>query len=431
MKKDLIFLLKKTKFPYLWSSQILSQVTINMMNFLLLIKLYETTNSTLAVSLLWVSYAMPAIIIGPIASAFVDISDRRLLLIITNFLQSMVILYYALFFRDNVFLVYGTAFFYSLLNQFYVPSESASISSLVSKDHLPRANGLFFITQQLSLVVGFGVASLFKQFFGFNTSLFICSILLFIAFICVIFLPKMKFNNIKHQSIEDSIVTFFRSIYSGYKYIKTSKNILITFLTLILIQVLFSIVVISVPTIAEKILKISAGLSGIYIVIPAGLGSMLGAIYIPLFLKNKWRKRKLIETSLMILSILMFLEVFLVFYLPPVVNIIVSAVIIFFLGIFFTGIIIPSQTFLQEHTHDTYKGRIFGNMWFITTIATIIPVIFYGVITEIFGIKFVMLTISLICFLMYYLSKKETFKIYNRFEKTPPVVGMSPTQRVS
>jgi len=228
----------------------------------------------------------------------------------------------------------------------------------------------------------------------------------------VMFLPKMKFNNVKHNTIEDSLIMFFKSIYSGYKYIKSSKNILITFLTLISIQVVFSIVIVSVPTIAEKILRIPANLSGIYIVIPAGLGSMLGAVYIPIFLKNKWRKRRLIETSLLVLSILIFSEIFIVYYLPSIINIIVSGVIIFFLGIFFTGIIIPSQTFLQEHTHDTYQGRIFGNMWFITTIATIIPVIFYGVITEMFGIKLVMFSISLLCFLMYYLSKKEAFKTF-------------------
>jgi len=151
-------------------------------------------------------------------------------------------------------------------------------------------------------------------------------------------------------------------------------------------------------------------------VIPAGIGSMLGAFNIPAFLKNKWRKKYLIRRSLLLLSILIFLETFVVYYLPSPVNIIVSAVIVFFLGIFFTGVYIPAQTFLQESTPNNYKGRIFGNMWFVTTISTIIPLIFYGVITEIFGIRFVMVSISIVCFLMYYLSKNSHKFFKNNLE---------------
>ena len=413
MKKDFLYLVKQTKFPYLWTSQILSQVSINMMNFLLLVKLYEKTSSTLAVSLLWVSYALPVILIGPIASAFVDYIDRRLILITTNILQAIVILFYAIFFKENVFLVYSIAFFYSFLNQFYVPSESASISFIVKKELLPHANGFFYLTQQLSLVFGFALASVLRQLFGFNLSLFICSAFLFIAFISVLFLPKMKVNINTELSFENHLLEFFKSIFNVYTYIKSNKNILFTFLTIIFVQVIFSIVIISVPSIAENILKISANLSGIYIVIPAGLGSLIGAIYIPTFLKNKWRKKNLIETSFIVMSILLFLETVIVYYIPSYLNIIISAVLIFFLGVFFTGIIIPSQTFLQENAHESYKGRIFGNMLFITTIATIIPVIFYGAITEIIGIRLVLFLISILCFLVYYFSKYKKFNIIN------------------
>ncbi len=414
MKNDIAEILKKTKFPYLLGSQILSQVTINMMNFLLLVKIYENTSSTLAISLLWVSYALPVIIIGPIASTLVDILDRRFVLIITNLLQSLIILYYAIFFKENIFLLYGITFFYSLINQFYVPAESASISYLVKREQLPYASSMFFITQQLSIIAGFALASILNQFFGFNNSLFICSFLLIIAFSLVFFLPKMKLVVTEKKSIEESLISFFKSIYSGYKYIRSSKNILLTFLILITMQIMFSIIIVSVPMIGQNILNISANLSGIYIVIPAGLGSLFGAIYIPTFLKNNWRKKHLIETSLLTLAILMFIETYIVYLLPYFINLIISSVVIFFMGIFFSGIFIPAQTFLQEHTHDIYKGRIFGNMWFITTIATIIPLIFYGAITELFGIKLVLFSVSIICFLMYYFSKNGTFKLIKK-----------------
>lgn len=416
MKSEVINIIKKTKFPYLLTSQVLSQVTINMMNFLLLVKIYEKTDSTFAVSMLWISYALPLILIGPFASTLVDILDRRFVLMGANLLQSLTILYYALFFKENVFLLYGITFFYSLINQFYVPAETASVSYLVKKEELPFASGMLYLTQQLSIVAGFALASLFNQVFGFSISLLLCSLFLFIAFVSVIFLPKMKLTETEKQSPEESIKMFFQSIYSGYKFIKSSKNILMTFSILIIVQIMFSIIIVSVPMIAKTVIKIPASLSGVYLVIPAGIGSMLGAFNIPAFLKNKWRKKYLIRRSLLLLSILIFLETFVVYYLPSPVNIIVSAVIVFFLGIFFTGVYIPAQTFLQESTPNNYKGRIFGNMWFVTTISTIIPLIFYGVITEIFGIRFVMVSISIVCFLMYYLSKNSHKFFKNNLE---------------
>lgn len=417
MKNELKYLLTKTKFPYLWASQLLSQLTINMMNYLLLIKLYENTNSTLAISLLWVSYALPVILIGPFAYALVDILDRRLVLITTNLIQSMIIFLYAVYAGNFIFGAYGIVFFYSCLNQFYVPSESSSITSLVDKEHLPQANGMFFVTQQLSLVLGFGLASVIGNFLGFGTSFYICAILIFMAFLSVLFLPKMKVSDNKKGAVENNLVTFFQSIYSGYRYIRRNKNIFITLMTMIFIQVMFSIIVVSVPAISEEILKVPAKLSGIYLVIPAGIGSMLGAIYIPMFLRNKWRKRQLIETSLLVISILLLLETVLIRFLPIIPRIIISFVFIMFVGVFFTGILIPAQTFLQENTEEEFKGRIFGNMWFVTTIATVVPIIFYGLITELFGIRLVLVLISTVCFIMYYLSTRKETKFLNNVQQ--------------
>ena len=70
-------IISQKNFLYLWASQILSQLTINIMNFLLLIRLFEATGSSVATSFLWVAYALPAIFIGPFASASIDMLERR------------------------------------------------------------------------------------------------------------------------------------------------------------------------------------------------------------------------------------------------------------------------------------------------------------------------------------------------------------------
>jgi MFS family permease len=131
--KDLKFL-KKSKFVYLWTSQVLSQLAINIMNFLLLIRLYEKTGSSIATSFLWVAYALPAILIGPIAAASVDLFDRRKMLITANLMQSMAIFGYAFLHETNFFLLYGIAVTYSFFNQC-----RSSLSSFFGKEKISSA----------------------------------------------------------------------------------------------------------------------------------------------------------------------------------------------------------------------------------------------------------------------------------------------------
>src|SRR4030042_2096834 len=156
MSKDYRTIFKNKSFLYLWSSQIFSQLSINILNFILLIKIYSETKSSIATSFLWVSYAIPAIIIGPIAAASVDIIDKRKMLIITNLLQCLTIFFFAFISEQSLFLLYGIVIVYSFLNQFYIPAEQSSLPAIVEKKSLALANSLFFITQQISLIVGFG-----------------------------------------------------------------------------------------------------------------------------------------------------------------------------------------------------------------------------------------------------------------------------------
>src|SRR3989344_2967945 len=97
-------LIKNSKFVLVWFSQILSQLTINIVTFLLITTLFSQTGSAIATSLLWISFAIPAIVLGPFAAATVDMVDKRKLLMATNFLQALTVLGYALLKSENFFL---------------------------------------------------------------------------------------------------------------------------------------------------------------------------------------------------------------------------------------------------------------------------------------------------------------------------------------
>jgi MFS family permease len=403
---DYKLILKNKNFIHIWISQIFSQITINMMNFVLLTRLFEVTGSAISTSLLWVAYALPAILIGPFASGLIDLIDKRKILIFTNLFQSLTIFFYALIFRSNIFVLYEIVFVYSFLNQFYVPSETSTLPSVLNKKNLAQGNGLFFITQQASLVLGFGLAGLLSTLLGFRNTVFLGSFFVFLAFLSTLFLPAFKAQKSIPNKFEEAVFSFFKHIVDGYNYIKSERKVLTPVLLLISFQIALQVVIVQFPTLAKNVLNIPLKMASLYILVPAGLGAITGALSIPKILKGNFRKKTVIDSSLLIIGISILVLAFAIPFLPYTIRIISSFVMMMLIGYGFVGILVPSQTFLQESTPEDMRGRVFGNFSFLVTTASVLPVLFSGSIVELFGIKFLILTLSMLVLLIYVLSKK-------------------------
>jgi MFS family permease len=396
MITDFKTILKNKNFVYLWASQILSQVTIQSMNFLLLTILFAKTGSSIALSFLWVAYTLPSILVGPFASAIVDMVSKRKALIITNLLQAVVIIVYALLHQTSIFFVFGAVFVYSLLNQFYIPAESSTLPSIVPPKNLPQANSLFFLTQQASTIIGFGIAGIIAQAVGFTISLYIYAGLLILAFLSTTLLPHIKANDKIPDEFEKAIVLFFTRIKEGYDYIKSRKNIIAPYIILLTIQTTVAILVVNIPRIASEVLHVAYTSSGIFVMVPAATGAVIGSLFLNRLIKKGWRKKKMIEFFLMMIGVAFLLLTFLVPVLGERTRIVVGVICSLAIGMSGIGIVIPTQTFLQEVTPKEMRARVFGNFWFLSTIVTVLPVIFSGTVTELLGIKYLLFMMSMV-----------------------------------
>ncbi len=409
-------IIKNSKFRYLWTSQILSQVTVNMMNFILLSKIYSTTGSSIATSLLWVTYALPSIFFGPIGAASVDLINKRKMLMITNLLQAVAVFGFLLFHEQSLFLLYFVVLTYSFFNQFYVPAESASLVIVVDKKHLASANSLFFITQQAALLFGFGLGGVIERLVGFKGSLALCAIFLFVAFLSVSFLTDIKEKNKIPESFEKLIIKFFASMVEGYEFIKSHKGILYPLVLLLILQIYLAVIFTNLPIIGEQILKIGVNYTGLFIVIPAGIGAFIGSIIVPKMLKLKFRKKRIIEFGLLASSIGMLALSLGVSYVPLVARLITVFVLVVAVGVGFIMASIPTLTYLQEVTPADIRGRVFGNLWFLVTICTLFPVIFSGFLAEFLGVKFILFIIAVGSLgIFIYMSQKGHDLIKNNF----------------
>lgn len=388
-------IVRNPKFLYLWISQILSEFTVNTLNFILLVELFSLTGSSVASSLVYLSYALPAILVGPFASATVDIFDRRKILVVSNIFQSLVVLAFALTPHVNPFLLYSLAFTYSFLNQFYIPAQAASLPSLVRTEDLPQANGLFFLTQQASIAAGFGIGGVMTKVLGYRNSLLLSSILLLAAFVSSSLLPKMSLEKERLLSFEDSVKNFFKKIGEGYMFIKGNKSILAPFIILLSVQIGLAIIMVNVPAISRTVLNVDPSEAGITIVVPGAIGALFGAIFVPKLLHRHVRKKTILEFSYVGLFSILFLISLITPLLSGLVRSVINTTLIFFGGASITGILITVQTFLQEKTPKELYGRVFGNMWFLVTVATVLPVFFSGAISDVLGIRSLLFLLSL------------------------------------
>lgn len=384
----------------------LSQLTVNIMNFVFLIQLFKATESSIATAFLWVSYSLPAIFVGPIAAAYVDMVDRRKLLMITNFFQALTILIYSFIYGTSLFLVYWVAITYSLLNQFYLPAEQASLPSVIHKVRLPSANGLFFLTQQFALVMGFGLAGIINSTLGFQRTLYLCSGLLFLAFVSVSLLPPFKRRVQMPKNFEKAFLKFFERIFEGYRFIKNERSILLPFFLLVIFWVGLSVVTINAPAFAVEIVQVDIDISGIVLVVPAAVGAMLGSLFVPKALRHGTRKKVVIEASLIVITLVLLVVSFVVPGIPLFnLRVLLSSFAVLLIGASFMGVFIPSQTFLQEKTPGGMRGRLFGNFWFVVTVATIFPTIISGTLTELFGARTLFAVLALCSFVIWFISR--------------------------
>lgn len=142
-------LLKNRNFLKIWSAQLVSQIASNLLNFALIIRIFDLASKTqfanISVSLLILSFGIPSIIFAVLAGAYVDHLDRRKVLIVTNIARAVLVLLF-LVFENNIFVVYGLVFCISTLSQFFTPAEGAALPKLVKPNQFLAANSLFLFT---------------------------------------------------------------------------------------------------------------------------------------------------------------------------------------------------------------------------------------------------------------------------------------------
>lgn len=394
--KDLKSFLKENKsFSKLWTSQILSSVTINIINFVMATRIYEKTGSTLAVSFLWIFYYLPSFFLGPFSGFFVDIWPLKKTLLITNILQAVIVFFF-IFIGGKIYPIYPLVFLFSLVNQFYYPAEAASLPWLVKKKSLPMANSLFLLTAQTALIFGFGVSGILMQLFGGNNPVILSVVFLLIATISVYRIPGEQINTKIHKI---NLLKFFTQIKIGYTFIQKNRIVLFPILLATIFQIMLVVLAVALPSFATELIKIKIAAAGPILIVPLGLGAFAGTYILSNYFEGV-RKKILIKKGLLgVFFVFMLLALILPFL--GLFKVIAAAILMFLFGISIVFVFVPSQTLIQEKTPQIIRGRVFGAWNFISTVATLPVLLFSATIVDLLGVGLFTFLGGILIFILY------------------------------
>ena len=182
-------------FIVVWIGQIVSILATQMTQFSLTIWAFEKTQSATALGLVQVFFITPFLIISPIAGAMIDRYNRKLMMMISDVgagVATILIFVLQLNGGLEIWHLYLASAITGIFNAFQWPAYSASISLMVPKEQLGRANGLMNLMEAGPGVLAPLLAGALLPFIQLNGILIIdmVTFVFAVAMLSLVFVPQ-------------------------------------------------------------------------------------------------------------------------------------------------------------------------------------------------------------------------------------------------
>ncbi|ADL53605.1 MFS transporter [Clostridium cellulovorans] len=363
-------------FVSIWIGQVVSIIGTGLTGFVLGLQVYQKTGSVTQYTLIAMFTVLPGIVISPFSGVLVDRYDRKKVMIFSNLIASISIFFIVVMFYMGDFkvsIIYLSMAICSVCSAFQVAAYTASISLLVPKKHLVRANGMVQIGDGVSKLI----APLLAGFLSAKVDIWAVIIIDFITFLIAILsclvaeVPLLE----KKDSLKKKDKTFLMDASVGWNYIKERPG-------LVMLLFFFSIINYFVTTVT--ILATPLALS---FTTPAVLGAVLSIAGFGMIVGSGivilWGGPE--HKILGIMSIIFIIGICLVTagLKPSIPLVTISAFLIFFF--------VPiqqscSNAIWQSKVHLDLQGRVFSIRRMVSQIAIPLAYITSGPLVEyVFG----------------------------------------------
>ncbi len=404
MEKELTFnlnivkVLRNKNFLKLWVSQVLSQITTHLIAFTLILKIYKVTGSAFFIALMILAYSIPAVLFAFFGGAYGDRFSRKRILVITNFIQAIIVLFYLLV-GLRIWWIFLILFIYSLVNQFYFPAEGAMIPCVVKSRDLLSANSLYMFTFHISYILGFAAASPVVTFWGERVSFWGGSLMLILAGLAALSLPSDKACKYAGNKWERFYIGIFADIKECWRFVTTNWEVALPIIDITLSSAIIGILAVLSPAIALDIAELPLSLVGFFIIVPAALGMLLGTLIVGNLgdFHNTGFQRRLVRGGVNLAALTLIFGAYskrLILFLGLENFVILRVIVVslaFLLGLGGGFILTPARTLIYKSTTNHLLGRVLSVLGALITFTSSLPVLLAGVIVDLFSVSVMLL----------------------------------------
>lgn len=348
-------------FILLWFGQIVSSMGNSFQYIALMwwiMSKFPTVQSGIIMGWMFAFNMIPVAVLGPFAGVLVDRISRKAIVVLSDALRGILILwmaYLAYTGQLTVFWIYTISTLMGAGSAFFRPSLQSTIPNIVPDKHLTRANSLYQTGAQFTQIIGPALGGVLVGFLGTSFVFALNGTSFMISAFTEIFI---NFRQTFRKS--EKIKSFFFDLKEGLKFVYSQKIIFWTMMIVSVINFAFAPIDILIAKQVKDIYNLGALELG-YVVSAFSVGMVVGAVLLSILPEFK-KKHNIIIINMLVSGLLFAIMGFaptLIFFL----------IIAFLIGF---GVSIPNVLFtvvLQRMVPDEKRGRVFS---VLTTSATIL-----------------------------------------------------------
>lgn len=215
-------------FLLVWLGQLVSVLGSGVSGFALSLWVYRETNSAMAMATVQVAYTLPFLLASPIAGAFVDRYDRKLMMAVSDAIAAIGttgLLIASALGGLRIWMYLAAAALSGLGNSFQWPAYSSAISVMVPKEQYGRADGLMSLVETGPGVVAPLLAGALLPFLGLTgiLALDLATFLLALAALYAVEVPPPERSAAGRAAAGQSLL---RDSLYGFRYIFAQPGLL-------------------------------------------------------------------------------------------------------------------------------------------------------------------------------------------------------------
>jgi MFS family permease len=259
-------------------------------------------------------------------------------------------------------------------------------------------------TLYASFIVGYSASAPVIGALGPEGPYYLTSAMFLVAAAFVWFLPSIRVAETAGMSFARIVRFTGHEIVRNWQLIRGNHNLSFPITQLTITQASLGVLLALAPALALAVLHLPIQRTSHYLIIPAGVGMVLGVVAINHLVKL-YSKVRVIAVGLIVASLaLTMLGLSSLLYRThhghPIAGVesigLAVAGLVLILGFMNALVSAAAQTILQENTTEATRGKVFGALNMMVNIAATLPIFFAGILADLTSVNIVISSLGIL-----------------------------------